>query len=222
MARRPSAGAGRGIAETARARLGLERLRDGQREAVDAVLDGLDVLAVMPTGYGKSAVYQLAAALVDGPTVVVSPLLALQRDQVAAMAAAPDAPHAGALSSDTSSSETEETWKRLAAGGPQVLLLGPEQLAKDDVLDRLARAGVALLVVDEAHCVSSWGHDFRPDYLRLGIAADRLGRPPLLALTATAAPPVRDEIAERLGMSEPRLFVHGFDRPNIHLAARHL
>ncbi|MGL5910709.1 MAG: DEAD/DEAH box helicase, partial [Phycicoccus sp.] len=111
MARRPSAGAGRGIAETARARLGLERLRDGQREAVDAVLDGLDVLAVMPTGYGKSAVYQLAAALVDGPTVVVSPLLALQRDQVAAMAAAPDAPHAGALSSDTSSSETEETWK---------------------------------------------------------------------------------------------------------------
>ncbi|MFH9659799.1 RecQ family ATP-dependent DNA helicase [Streptomyces sp. NPDC017248] len=199
---------------------GWERLLPEQLTAMEWVLRGHDTLVVMPTGSGKSAVYQVPALLLSGPVVVVSPLLALQRDQIAGLPEDDRTPGAVAINSDLGAADTEAAWEDVRAGRARFVYLSPEQLARDDVVDRLAEARPALFVVDEAQCVSSWGHDFRPDYLRLGQAAHRVGRPPVLALTATAAPPVRREIAERLDMREPRLMVTGFDRPNIRLEVR--
>jgi ATP-dependent DNA helicase RecQ len=204
------------ISRTAREELGLARLRPGQREAAQAVLDGRDTLAVMPTGSGKSAIYQIAALLIDGPTVVVSPLIALQRDQVQSIEEQ-GAAEAAELNSMLSEARREQTLERVEANEIEFLFLAPEQLGNEETLARLAAARPSLVVVDEAHCVSEWGHDFRPDYLRLGEAIDALGRPPVLALTATATPRVRDEIVERLRMRDPALVVRGFDRPNIWL-----
>ena len=199
--------------------LGFEKLRPGQRQVIEAVTAGRDTLAVMSTGYGKSAIYQLSGELLDGPTIVVSPLIALQRDQVEAIEeAAPG--EAAELNSTISESKREELMEALREGEREFVLLAPEQLAKEEVLEELREARPSLLVVDEAHCISEWGHDFRPDYLRLGTFAAELGRPTLLALTATASPPVRREIVERLGMEDPAVFVRGFDRPNLHLAVR--
>jgi ATP-dependent DNA helicase RecQ len=205
------------IVETARESFGWDALREGQREAVDALIDGRDVIAVLSTGAGKSAVYQLAGTIRDGVTVVVSPLIALQNDQLAQLADAPDAPGGLALNSTLGERATADAWQRLRDGTARFVFLTPEQLAKDAVTAELRKIGVALLAVDEAHCVASWGHDFRPDYLRLGAARERLGRPPVAALTATGAEPVREEIAERLGMRDPLLVVRGVDRPNIDL-----
>ncbi|WP_306232336.1 RecQ family ATP-dependent DNA helicase [Agrococcus beijingensis] len=195
---------------------GWESLRPGQREAVEAVLEGHDVLAVMPTGHGKSAIYQLAAKLIDGLTVVVSPLIALQRDQVEQIEELGADP-AVAVNSSQRVGENREAWEELEAGEAEFVFLAPEQLARDEVLERLRQLEPSLLVVDEAHCVSAWGHDFRPEYLRLGHVVDALGHPTTVALTATAAPPVRDEIVERLRMRDARQVVRGFDRPNIFL-----
>ena len=197
--------------------LGISELRAGQREAVEGALQGRDVLAVMPTGYGKSAIYQLAAAGVDGPTVVVSPLIALQRDQVGALAGE-EVGDAAQVNSMLGEPERRDAFERLGRGDLEFLFLAPEQLARDDTVAALADARVSVFVVDEAHCISSWGHDFRPDYLRLGEVIDGLGHPTVIALTATAAPPVRAEIVERLHLRDPKVVVHGFDRPNIRLA----
>lgn len=199
---------------------GWEHLLPEQLTAMEWVLGGHDTLVVMPTGSGKSAVYQVPALLLPGPVVVVSPLLALQRDQIAGLPEGDDAPGAVAVNSDLGAAETEAAWEDVRSGRARLVFLAPEQLARDDVVEALAGVGPALFVVDEAQCVSSWGHDFRPDYLRLEQAAHRVGRPPVLALTATAAPPVRREITERLGMRRPRLMVTGFDRPNIRLEVR--
>ncbi|GAA2403831.1 RecQ family ATP-dependent DNA helicase [Streptomyces glaucosporus] len=198
---------------------GWSELRPGQAEAMRQVMDGRDTLVVMPTGAGKSAVYQVPAVLLPGPAVVVSPLVALQKDQVEGLSES-GAPDAVAVNSGQAAAETAEAWRAVREGDAEYLLLSPEQLAKDEVVERLARAGPSLFVVDEAQCVSSWGHDFRPDYLRLGHVVRRLGHPTVLALTATAAPPVRDEIAERLGMDDPARIVAGFDRPNLRLEVR--
>jgi ATP-dependent DNA helicase RecQ len=205
------------IERTAREVFGWEQLRPGQHEAVSAVLDGRDVLAVMSTGYGKSAIYQIAAMLIPGSTVVVSPLLALQRDQIEDL----DAEAAGgaaAVSSLVSAGARREALEELQDDELEFLFLSPEQLSNEDVLAEVAAAEPSLFVVDEAHCISEWGHDFRPDYLKLGAVAEAIGRPPLLALTATASPPVREEIVERLGMRDPNVLVRGFDRPNIRLS----
>jgi ATP-dependent DNA helicase RecQ len=204
------------IDRTAHDMLGFEKLRPGQREAIASVLAGRDTLAVLSTGSGKSAIYQIAGLLTDGATLVVSPLIALQRDQVEALH--DRALGAAQLNSSVPEGEREETLAELAEDALEFLFLAPEQLANAEVLDELAAAQPSLIVVDEAHCISEWGHDFRPDYLRLGAAIETLGHPPVLALTATAAPPVRHEIVERLGLRDAELVVRGFDRPNIDLA----
>jgi ATP-dependent DNA helicase RecQ len=206
------------IRDLARARLGFASLRPGQLEGVRAAAAGHDVLAILSTGSGKSAIYQLAGLLRQGPSIVVSPLIALQEDQMEAAEERGDADlRAATLNSTLSDGRREEVFAALASGELEFLLLAPEQLAHEETVARLRDAGPSLFVVDEAHCVSEWGHDFRPDYLRLGAVAEALGRPPMLALTATAAPPVRAEIVERLGMRDPEIIVRGFDRPNIHL-----
>jgi ATP-dependent DNA helicase RecQ len=171
----------------------------------------------MPTGAGKSAIYQLAASVLDGPTVVVSPLIALQRDQAEAIEDA-DVGSAAPLNSKLSGSARERTLDGLGEGELEFVLLAPEQLASRETLERLRAANPSLFVVDEAHCISEWGHDFRPDYLGLGDAAEALGRPTIVAMTATASPLVRDEIVERLRLRDPAIVVTGVDRPNIHLA----
>jgi ATP-dependent DNA helicase RecQ len=201
---------------TARRVFGWQHLRPAQLSAMKAVMKGRDVLAVMPTGAGKSAVYQVPAVLLGGPVVVVSPLIALQRDQMQSLLGS-GALRTAAINSAQRRSDNETAWASISASSVDVVFLAPEQLAKPDVTDRLAAVRPRLLVVDEAHCVSSWGHDFRPDYLRLRHARERLGNPPVLALTANAAAPVRRDIAERLGMNDPVEIVAGFDRPNIHL-----
>ena len=207
------------IAGAARTLLGTDELRPGQEPAIRSVVDGRDTLVVMPTGSGKSAIYQIAGQLLDGLTIVVSPLIALQRDQVDSLADT-DAFHAAELNSTLTDTERDELFAALRRDARMFLFLAPEQLANEETLERLRQARPALFVVDEAHCISEWGHDFRPDYLKLGAFLDQLGHPTTLALTATAARPVREEIVERLGMRDPNIFVRGFDRPNIHLTVR--
>jgi len=208
----------RALAESA---FSLPHLRDGQLAGMAALVEGRDVLAVMPTGYGKSAIYQVAALHLHQqtgrPAVVVSPLIALQEDQLDGLSQdlGPDA--AVAINSSHSDSDVEASWQAAEDGRAVFVFLAPEQLAKQSTVDRIKALDVSLFVVDEAHCVSSWGHDFRPDYLALGNVREQLGKPPVAALTATASPPVRDEIVERLGMKKPLVLVHGFDRPNISL-----
>ncbi|GAA1972137.1 RecQ family ATP-dependent DNA helicase [Terrabacter lapilli] len=196
---------------------GWDELHAYQLEAMEHVLEGHDVLAVLPTGAGKSAIYQVPALLVDGPALVVSPLLALQHDQVEALTQA-GAPPAVVVNSAQSAAERREAWDAVESGKARFVFLAPEQLAHEEVVERLRAAGVALFVIDEAHCVSSWGHDFRPDYLRMRPVLERLGHPPVVALTATAAPPVRDDVVARLGLRDVRETVTSFDRPNLRLA----
>ena len=208
------------VSRAAEELLGLPSLRPGQGEALQAVVEGGDVLAVMPTGHGKSAVYQVAAAVRGGVTVVVSPLIALQRDQSRFLAAQQSMPRPWTLDSRTSRRQQEAMWASLDSGEDAFVFLTPEQLADETLVARLRRLDLAQLVVDEAHCISAWGHDFRPDYLRLGSVVEHLGHPPVVALTATASGPVRREVVARLGLRDPTVVVRGFDRPNLHLAVR--
>ena len=194
---------------------GFSEFRPGQAEIVDAVLAGENCLAIMPTGGGKSLCFQLPALCRAGVTVVVSPLIALMRDQVRALKAA--GVEAGALTSGNTEAETDEVFAALNAGQLKLLYIAPERLAAAATLPMLRRIGVSAIAVDEAHCVSQWGHDFRPDYLRIGDLRRALGVP-LAAFTATADAETREEIVMRLfdGVA-PSAFLRGFDRPNIHL-----
>jgi ATP-dependent DNA helicase RecQ len=205
------------IERAAREVFGYRALRPGQHEAVDAVLGGRDVLAVMSTGYGKSAIYQIAALLIPGPTVVVSPLLALQTEQIEELDDTAATGGAAGVNSLVSEAQRREALEELEHDELEFLFMSPEQLSNEEVLAEVSAAEPSLFVVDEAHCISEWGHDFRPDYLKLGAVAEAIGRPPVLALTATASPPVREEIVGRLGMRDPDVLVRGFDRPNIWL-----
>ncbi|SDA25192.1 ATP-dependent DNA helicase RecQ [Methylobacterium sp. UNC378MF] len=196
---------------------GYEDFRPGQDEVIGAVLDGTDVFAVMPTGSGKSMTYQLPALVDPGLTVVVSPLIALMHDQVQQMRSV--GIHAATLNSSVSDSESRETWRSLRSGDLRLLFVSPERLLMDGCMDALRGAGVRRLAVDEAHCVSQWGHDFRPEYREIARARTALGNVQTLALTATADAATRAEIAERLFPQDrpPKIFVHSFDRPNIRL-----
>ncbi|KGJ03342.1 ATP-dependent DNA helicase RecQ [Paracoccus halophilus] len=195
---------------------GFDAFRPGQEEIVEAVAAGRDVLAIMPTGGGKSLCYQLPALMRDGLTVVISPLIALMRDQVRALTEAGVA--AAALTSGNSEDENAEVIRSLNACELRLLYMAPERLASGATIPMLRRAGVRAIAVDEAHCVSQWGHDFRPDYLRVGELRRAL-QVPLAAFTATADAETRDEIVARLfDGARPQSFLRGFDRPNIHLA----
>ncbi|MCA0963452.1 DNA helicase RecQ [Salipiger bermudensis] len=197
---------------------GFDAFRPGQGEIVDAVAQGENVLAIMPTGGGKSLCYQLPALMRGGVTVVISPLIALMRDQVRGLREAGVA--AGALTSGNTQEETDAVWDMLSQGTLKLLYLAPERLASGGAQRMLSEAGVSLIAVDEAHCVSQWGHDFRPDYLRIGELRRSLGVP-LAAFTATADQETQEEIVRRLFDGEtPQTFLRGFDRPNIHLAFR--
>ena len=209
----------RAVREIVQEKLEFKALRPGQKEALEAILQGRDTLAVLPTGAGKSAIYQIAALMIPGPTVVVSPLIALQVDQVDAIRHN-ELGEAAVVNSLQLPSHNQGAFEALAKDELEFLLLSPEQLANPITLQRLSSAQPSLFVVDEAHCISEWGHSFRPEYLRLGSAIEALGRPVTLALTATAAADVRREIIERLGLVAPHVVVSGFDRPNIHLQVR--
>ena len=196
---------------------GFPDFRPGQGEIVSAVEAGRDVLAIMPTGGGKSLCYQLPALTRDGVTLVISPLIALMRDQVRALRAAGVA--AGALTSQSEAHETEEVFQAIDDGRLKLLYMAPERLAAAGTGRLLQRLKLALLAVDEAHCVSQWGHDFRPDYLRIGELRRQAGGVQTVALTATADAETRAEIVARLfGGAEPAIFLRGFDRPNLSLA----
>ena len=195
---------------------GYESFRPGQEEIVHTIHQGCNTLAIMPTGGGKSLCFQLPALMCDGVTVVISPLIALMRDQVRALREA--GVEAGALTSGNTDEETDAVWSALEAGRLKLLYIAPERLAAGSAMGMLRRIGVSLIAVDEAHCVSQWGHDFRPDYLRIGELRRALNVP-LAAFTATADAETRDEIVEKLfDGAAPQTFLEGFDRPNIHLA----
>ena len=187
--------------------------RPGQWETVEAVLGGHDVLAVLPTGGGKSVCYQVPAVLEGGLALVVSPLVALMHDQVAGLRAR--GIEATFIDGSVPYHESEQRWTDAEFGRYRLLYLAPERLETETFQARAARLPVTLLAVDEAHCISQWGHDFRPAYLRIADAAVLLGRPPLVAVTATATPEVRRDIIAHLGLKTPRVVVHGFDRPNV-------
>jgi ATP-dependent DNA helicase RecQ len=200
-----------------RGSLGFESLRLGQLRAVAAAAAGRDVLAVLPTGGGKSAIYELAGMIREGPTVVVSPLIALQDDQLAHLRSA----GLGAIVLNSQQSPREHAAALAGSCRPESFVFcSPEQLSNAETREVLQRARPGLFAVDEAHLVSQWGHDFRTDYLRLGAQADALAVPVRVALTATASPPVRHEISRRLGLRDPDVVIGDFDRPDISLAAR--
>jgi ATP-dependent DNA helicase RecQ len=202
-----------------REHFGFDDFREGQREVIAAILEGKDAVVVMPTGSGKSLCYQLPALMLNGATIVVSPLIALMKDQV-------DALHARQLPATfiNSSIAEREQWSRiegLRRGEFKLVYVAPERFRSSRFLHTLQAVSVSLFAIDEAHCISTWGHDFRPDYLRLKGIIPLLGKPQTLALTATATPYVRSDIIQQLGLVKPEAFVSGFDRPNLTIDVVH-
>ncbi len=194
---------------------GLPAFRPGQADVIASVLSGRNTVVVMPTGAGKSLCYQLPAMLLDGVTVVVSPLIALMHDQVESLTARGIS--ATFINSTLSEGERRERQQRLRGGEYKLVYVAPERFKSDAFVDALRAANLALYAIDEAHCISQWGHDFRPDYARLGQVRKLLRPPRTVALTATATPEVRDDITRVLLMKEPQVYVAGFDRPNLFL-----
>lgn len=210
------------LRRAARSLFGWKALRPNQLAAMRAVMKRRDALVVLPTGAGKSAIYQIPASLIPGPTVVISPLLALQQDQIASLneRQRPEL-RAVRISSNESPTQQAEAITEIREGRAEFLFITPEQLSNPDRMAEVAALKPALVAIDEAHCISAWGHDFRPDYLALGHLIDGIGRPPVVALTATASPPVRDDIVARLRLRDPEVVVSGLDRPNLFVEVAH-
>ncbi len=206
------------LEEALKKHFGFHAFREGQRDVVETLLAGKDALVVMPTGGGKSLCYQLPALLLPGVTLVVSPLIALMKDQVDGLTE-----RSLPATFINSALDMEEAWDRLqglARGAYKLVYVAPERFKNERFLAALAKAEISLLAVDEAHCISQWGHDFRPDYMKIRDAVDRVGRPPVAAFTATATPRVKDDIRAQLFTSETREFFVGFDRKNLFLRVR--
>jgi ATP-dependent DNA helicase RecQ len=204
---------GEALVSALREHFGYQAFRPGQESIVRSVLGGRPTIAILPTGGGKSLCYQLPALLLPGTTVVVSPLVALMKDQVDALNAR--GVQATFINSSLSESERSERQVVLRRGGWRLVYVAPERFRSNSFLQSMAQVHCPLLAVDEAHCISAWGHDFRPDYQRLSQARTQLSAERVLALTATATPEVRRDIASALQMQDPRIFVAGFDRPNL-------
>ena len=201
--------------EALKRHFGLSDFRPGQADVVDSVISGRNTVVVMPTGAGKSLCYQLPATMLDGVTLVVSPLISLMKDQVDALEAR--GVKATYINSSLGDSERAERQRALAAGAYKLVYVAPERFRSEAFLSALTQAQLSLFAVDEAHCISQWGHDFRPDYALLGQVRKRLRPPRTVALTATATPEVRDDIVRVLLMKDPHVSVAGFDRPNLFL-----
>jgi ATP-dependent DNA helicase RecQ len=206
------------VRRVAEERFGVTRFRPGQRELVEAALAGEDVLGILPTGAGKSLCYQLPALFIPGPTVVVSPLLSLVQDQTDKLAQAELG--VARLDSTRTVAEQREARQALKRGEAEFVFVTPERLENDEELARLARRGPSLFVVDEAHCVSQWGHDFRPAFLALRAAVTALGHPPVMALTATAPPDIAADVLAQLGIPRARVVSTGIERPNLTFEVR--
>ncbi len=214
------------MSSNARAREALQQhfgftdFLEGQAEVIESVLAGQNAVVVMPTGGGKSLCYQLPGLMLDGVTLVVSPLIALMKDQVDALVSR-DIPTTF-INSSLGYSETNKRMGEIRRGVYKLVYVAPERFRSQAFMDTIASVKVKLFAVDEAHCISHWGHDFRPDYLRLKDAVERLGHPQIIALTATATQKVRADISEQLGLVDPRYLVAGFDRPNLALRVLHV
>ncbi|MDH3839903.1 MAG: RecQ family ATP-dependent DNA helicase, partial [Chromatiales bacterium] len=209
----PTAATADPLSETLRQVFGLQEFRPLQHEIIERLVAGEDAFVLMPTGGGKSLCYQLPALLRDGVALVVSPLISLMKDQVDALRA--NGVAAAFYNSALGSDEARQVLARLHAGELDLLYVAPERLMHPAFIDRLREIPLALIAVDEAHCVSQWGHDFRPEYAQLGGLRATFAEVPLIALTATADPHTRADIVNVLGLSHARQFVSSFDRPNI-------
>jgi ATP-dependent DNA helicase RecQ len=210
------------LRKVARQQFGWPSLRPGQFGPMRAALRRRDALIIMPTGAGKSAIYQIPAVLLPGPTVVISPLLALQQDQIAALnERSSQSVRAVRVSSAETPHQQRAAIQEIRDGKAEFLFITPEQLSNPDRLAEVKALKPGLVAVDEAHCISAWGPDFRPDYLQLGDLIEGIGRPPVLALTATASPPVREDIIARLHLRKPEIHVSNLDRRNLFLEVAH-
>src|SRR5438552_3941020 len=201
------------LSEALKEHFGYDTFRKGQEAIVRSVLSGRPTIAILPTGGGKSLCYQLPALLLEGTTVVVSPLVALMKDQVDTLRARDIA--ATFVNSSLPESERQERQSALRRGEYRLVYVAPERFKSPSFLSAVNGVKVPLLAVDEAHCISAWGHDFRPEYQQLARARAALGAERVLALTATATPEVRRDIADALELNDPKVFVAGFDRPNL-------
>src|SRR3954469_15949901 len=210
MVKPPTIDAARTVLKSA---FGYDQFRPGQESAVSAILAGRDTVVVLPTGGGKSLCFQVPALMMPGLTVVVSPLISLMKDQVDALVA--KGLPATFINSTLTSAQVSDRLARVDRGEIKLLYVAPERFDAGRTAERLRKAGVSLLAIDEAHCISQWGHDFRPSYLKVKKVHEALGSPTTIALTATATPDVRRDIIRELGLTNPETIITGFDRPNL-------